>query len=157
MPSCAAGAAYNCLSELRRRLEGELGVPLRESTRPDLADFVGPGLYNVRVQDEDLLALGGVGCHGRAFSAAQLSRSLGAHTAAVEDFRPLWLGLESVLYHGARHRLGRLALQKTWQGLDRIWEREALAGREQRERGYPRLAQWALLAGGLEQACKSSA
>lgn len=145
------------MSELRRRLESELGFPLRESTRPDLADFVGPGLFNIRVNDQDLLALGRAGSQGRALLAARLSRDLAAHTTAVADFRPLWLGLESVLHHGASQRLGRLAVEKTWQGLDRIWEREALAGREQRERGYPRLAQWALLAGGLENACKSSA
>lgn len=149
--------ACNCLSELRRRLEVELGFSLRESTRPDLADFVGPGLFNVKVSDEDLLALGRTGSQGRAFLAAELSRKVGAQTGQIGDFRSLWLGLESVLHHGASHRLGRLAVQKTWQGLDRIWEKEALAGREQRERGYPRLAQWALVAGGLEQACKSSA
>ncbi len=145
------------MSELRRRLEGELGFPLRESTRPDLADFVGPGLRNVRVQDEDLLALGRAGFRGRAALAAQLGRKLGAQPAEVEDFRPLWLALESALYHGADSRLGRLAVAKAWQGLDRVWEREALAGREQSRRGYPRLAQWALLAGGLEEACKTSA
>lgn len=145
------------MSELRRRLEGELGFPLRESTRPDLADFVGPRLVNVRVSDQDLLALGCLGSEGRALLAARLSQQLEAQTSAVEDFRPLWLGLESLLHHGFAGRVGRLASQKTWQGLDRIWEREALAGREQRQRGYPRLAQWALLAGGLEKACKSLA
>ncbi|MBX3165923.1 MAG: hypothetical protein KF760_00870 [Candidatus Eremiobacteraeota bacterium] len=145
------------MSELRRRLENELGFLLRESTRPELADFVGPGLVNVRVSDEELLALGRPGREGRAGLAARLSLALEARTLAVDDFRPLWLGLESSLHHGARSRIGRLAVLRTWQGLDRIWEREALAGREQHRRGYPRLAQWALLAGGLEQACKSSA
>lgn len=145
------------MSELRRRLESELGFSLRESTRPDLADFVGPGLCNVRVRDEDLLALGSLGLEGRAGAAAHLSSSLQARAARVDDFRALWLGLESVLHHGPGQRIGALALEKTRQGLDRIWEREALAGREQRQQGYPRLAQWALLAGGLEKACKSSA
>lgn len=155
MPSYAAAAASSCLSELRRRLESELGFRLRESTRPDLADFVGPELFNVRVLDEDLLALGSLGLEGRAGSAARLSSSLQARPSGLEDFRPLWLGLESILYHGSSQRIGALALKKTRQGLDRIWEREALAGREQGRLGYPRLAQWALLAGGLEKACKS--
>lgn len=145
------------MSELRRRLEKQLGFPLRESTRPDLADFVGPGLYNVRVRDADLLALGCLGWQQRAGIAAQLSQNLGAQVLQVDDFRPYWLNLESVLHHGVDHRLGRLALDKAWQGLNRIWEREPLAGREQAQQGYPRLAQWALLAGGLENACKSSA
>lgn len=149
--------ACNCLSELRRRLESELGFALRESTRLDLADFVGPGLFNVRVNDQDLLALGSPGRLGRAGLAADLASKLDAKALRVDDFRPLWLGLESVQHHGGDSRPGRRALQKTWQGLDRIWEREALAGREQRQCGYPRLAQWALLAGGLEKACKSSA
>ena len=155
MPSCAAAVACSCLSELRRRLESELGFRLRESTRPDLADFVGPGLINVRVRDEDLLSLGDVGREGRAGAAARLSSGLQARPSGLEDFRSLWLGLESVLYHGPSQRIGALALEKTRQGLDRIWEREALAGREQGRLGYPRLAQWALLAGGLEKACKS--
>lgn len=143
------------MSELRRRLEEQLGFPLRESTRLDLADFVGPGLVNVRVADHELLALGCLGRQGRAGAAARLSTALAAQVAQVDDFRPLWLALESTLHHGAGQPLGARALARAWQGLNRIWEREALAGRQQSLLGYPRLAQWALLAGGLEKACKS--
>lgn len=128
---------------------------MRESTRLDLADFVGPRLVSVRVDDHELLALGCLGTHGRAGAAARLSNALNAQLARIDDFRPMWLALESALHHGAGQPLGARALNKAWQGLNRIWEREALAGRQQGLLGYPRLAQWALLAGGLEKACKS--
>ena len=144
---------------MRRRLEGQLGFPLRESSRPDLADFVGPGRHNVRVDDQELVALGCFGQSGRAGLAARLSASLGARTdPEVADFRPLWLQLECVIFRGAASRVGSRALRKAWQGLDRIYEKEALAGAEQALRGHPRLAQWALLAGRLEReesACKT--
>ena len=151
--------ACNYLSELRLRLQGQLGFLLRESSRPDLADFVGPGRYNVRVDDQELLALGCLGTRGRAGLAARLGAALGATPGPkVADFRPLWLQLECVIFRGTASRLGLQALRKAWQGLDRIYEKEALAGAEQALQGHPRLAQWALLAGGLEReelACKT--
>ena len=151
--------ACNCLSELRRRLQGQLGFPLRESSRPDLADFVGPGRFNVRVDDHELLALGCFGQSGRAGLAARLCTSLRAMAShQVDDFRPLWLQLECVIFRGTASRLGLRALRKARQGLDRIYEKEALAGAEQALQGHSRLAQWALLAGGLEReelACKT--
>lgn len=147
------------MSELRSRLQGQLGFPVRESSRPDLADFVGPSRQNVRVDDHELLTLGCFGQSGRAGLAARLSASLGARTTPeVVDFRPLWLQLECVIFRGAASGLGSRALRKAWQGLDRIYEKEALAGAEQALQGYPRLAQWALLAGRLEReesACKT--
>jgi hypothetical protein len=141
----------------RKNLELLLGFRLRESSRPDLADFVGPRLTNIRVEDAELLALGRYGQQGRAGLSARLAQILGARPGAIEDLRPLWLNLECALFRGPAHPLGRRAVQKTWQGLDAIYAKEALAGREQARLGYPRLAQWALLAGGLEHACKTSA
>lgn len=147
------------MSELRCRLEAQLGFPLRESTRPDLADFVGPGRRNVRVDDDQLLSLGCLGVSGRAGLATRLCAALGARTGRdIGDLRPLWLQLECVIFRGASSRLGSRALGKARQGLNRIYEKEALAGAEQASQGYPRLAQWALLAGGLEReesACKT--
>ncbi|MFN8607781.1 MAG: hypothetical protein U0931_09625 [Vulcanimicrobiota bacterium] len=145
------------MSELRRQLESRLGFSLRESNRPDLADFVGPRLTNIRVSDAELLQLGRHGKLGRAGLAARLARALQARAHCLEDLRPLWLDLECLLYRGPEHRLGRRALLRARQGLDAIYAKEALAGREQAALGYPRLAQWALLAGGLEHACKISA
>jgi len=151
--------AFSYLSELRRRLEGQLGLPLRESTRPDLADFVGPGQHNVRVNDDQLMELGCFGTSGRAGLAARLCASLQARTGPeVADLRPLWLQLECVIFRGASSRLGSRALRKARQGLDRIYEKEALAGAGQAAQGHPRLAQWALLAGALEReesSCKT--
>lgn len=141
----------------RNKLELELGFALRESSRPDLADFVGPRLTNIRVGDADLLALGGYGQEGRAGLSARLAQTLGARLGTIDDFRSLWLDLECVLFRGPKHRLGQRALRRAWQGLNAIYAKEALAGREQAKLGYPRLAQWALLAGGLEHACKTLA
>lgn len=143
------------MSDLRLRLEQELGFALKESNRPDLADFVGPRLTNIRVGDNDLFALGRHGQQGRAGLAARLSVALGARLGQVDDFRPLWLDLECLQFRGVDHRLGQRALRRAWQGLEAIYAKEALAGREQADLGYPRLAQWALLAGGLEHACKT--
>ncbi|MBS2036680.1 hypothetical protein JST97_16945 [bacterium] len=154
---CAAVVVCSSLSELRQALEKQLGFALQESRRPDLADFVGPRLTNIKVSDGELFALGKLGQQGRAGLASRLATALGAQLKTVDDFRPLWLELECVLYRGLDHPLGKRALKRAWQGLEAIYAKEALAGREQAALGYPRLAQWALLAGGLENACKTSA
>lgn len=148
---------------LRWQLQQILG-PLRESGRPDLGDLVGRGpaltanpwaevrqalgLIQVRYFDSTLMQLGRPGQSGRAGHLTRLSQALQAQTGSTipPDLRPLWLALES-LDHQPRETVWRRATQS----LHQLYENQALAGREQSQRGYPRLAQLALIAGGLER------
>lgn len=156
---------------LRSQLQHQLGMRLRESSRPELADLVGrgstcppptawaicnarDGFINLRWHDSVLLGLGlgPAGQRDRAGLMADLARRLGAVPGEVIEvgFRPLWLALESI-DHWRTGPLAQAARQRASAGLKRIYESEALAGAHQAARGYPRLAQWAALAGALER------
>jgi hypothetical protein len=108
----------------------------------------------VRYLDPVLIGLGCWGQQGRAGLAADLTRCLQARAGEVieADFRPLWLALESL-----QHRPNQRLRDHTQQRLDRLYESDPLAGQAQAQRGYPRLAQWALLAGALERIAKGLA
>lgn len=158
---------FNSSSEvrpsLRHRLQEILGQ-LRESGRPDLGDRVGQGphlvpnpwaecrwtdgLLQVRYFDKVLMQLGCAGQRGRAGQLTQLSQALQAQTgeSILPDFRPLWLALESLEYQPRR-----TVWERAWRMLEDIYEKQALAGRDQSRWGYPRLAQLALIAGRLER------
>lgn len=151
------------MSSLRAQLEAHLGIALRPSTRLELGDLVGrgglsqdnvwahcreaDGCLQVRYRDPVLLGLGRLGTQGRAGLAAQLATRLQADPGNhIEgDFRPLWLALESLA-----HRPSQSLREKTVARLDALYESQPLAGYVQAERRFPRLAQWALLAGALE-------
>jgi len=150
-------------TSLRNRLQQVLGT-LRESGRPDLGDLVGKGpqfvanpwadgcrtdgLLQVRYFDTALMQLGCPGQRGRAAQLDRLTKALKAHTGAIipPDLRPLWLALESLEYQPRR-----TVWERARRKLGEIYEKQALAGRDQSQQGYPRLAQLALIAGGLER------
>ncbi|MBT9587418.1 hypothetical protein IV102_29015 [bacterium] len=152
------------MSSLRAQLEAHLGVSLRPSSWPELGDLVGrgglpqenawarcseqAGCLQVRYRDPVLLGLGRTGARGRARLAAELATRLQAEPGCVieADFRALWLSLESL-----NHRPHRGLREKTVARLDGLYESQALAGYVQAEQRFPRLAQWALLAGALER------
>ena len=153
------------MSGLRAQLEQHLGLTLRPSTRLELGDLVAwggvhraspwatcvvqEGCLQVRYHDPVLIRLGCLGQRDRAGLAARLAEALGARPGSKieEDFRPLWLALESLDWRSNSSRRKQLEAR-----LDAIYEREGLAGASQAAAGYSRLAQWALLAGALESA-----
>lgn len=159
------------MSDLRARIEAQIGVTLRESGRLDRADLCarcppsvppGPrpddlavywfenGFVNVRIRDGLLLAQpagDSAGDWPRATLLIDLARRLGAVPGPriAPGCRPLWLALESMLHwrQGPRAERARRNLRL---GLDRLYESQPLAGYREKAAGFPTLAQMAVLA-----------
>lgn len=113
----------------------------------------------VHYTDEALWSLAGPGKEGRAGFLHNLLSRFGALPGPLEsDLRPLFVWLERVQYwvgEGGKPARARHFAEKLRGQLNSLYEREPLLGLEQHSKGYPRLAQLAGLAGGLEALCKT--
>lgn len=155
------------MSSLRTWIEAELGILLQESRVPggDLAAYCPEprpageiaGLcrwtwaedwLQVHVEDAALLALPqGTPRGERGAQLQALERDLGAELQSPLRYRELWLELERAQHWRERRPpLARQALLRVAQGLDRVYEREALAGDQERPDRFAKLAELAALA-----------
>lgn len=145
-------------------------MQLRESSRPELGDLVGRGsvvpgacelaswsvngaVVNVRWRDAALLQ--GLACEAepydpRGLTLHRLSESLQATLLLPMQFRELWLALESAQHWTTlRPSLAAHFRRLAAAGIDRVFEREPLAGDQERAGDFRRLAELAAAARAL--------